>query len=85
MSASATPLTVAAPPKRSYTRKPSTDTRLRLNEFQKDVVLKALKREIEAVRSDRNTPESLKMLAIRELNTVLEQMGESTVATTPDA
>lgn len=66
-------------PRRTYTRRQQTGKRVTLNEFQSDVVLSALRNEIRRIREDRNTPESLKLLAIRELNSVVEQLDEPEV------
>lgn len=62
------------PAKRTYTRRTPTGKRIVLNEFQADVVLGAIKAEITRVEGDRNTPRSLRVLALDQLRQVVSML-----------
>lgn len=60
----------------------TSDKTITLNEYQSDVVLATLRTEVTRIKAEKSMPESLKLLAVRELTGVIDQLG-SVIATPP--
>jgi len=56
--------------------KGSTQTKrsLRLNGYQRDVMLGVMKAEVTRIQAENSVPRSLKLLAIKELSMIVEQL-----------
>lgn len=72
-------------PKRTYTRRKPLGKRLVLNTFQADVLLGAIKTEINRVEGARDVPASLRILALEQLREVQTALETPDLTAVPDA